>query len=473
VKAHRINPFLIAIFVMALLLRAISVTLPRQPEVKDDAIEYDRIGLNIISGNGFSMDEHPPYMPTARRGPIYPAFLALVYSAFGHSHGAVRAIQALIGAVTCVLVFFIGRMAFNEKVGLISASLSAFYPPMVDWCRYILTETLFTFLIASAVLFLMIAFSSSQAWHLASAFLFGTAALCRPIAVLLPFLVPLLLLIVYRNRRRAVTHSLAFISVAALTLTPWTVRNYMTFHRLIPITTGGGLTLFGGSLAGRYDDRGEIKAELERAIGRRLLNPSSITVEEDARLIKKGLINIRETPLGYLKACIRRSFRLWRIYTHSQAFGLELTASEYLRNRNYPAVLAKLILAIISCAPLPLAIIGVSLNRRKWRDFLPLILIMAYFTALYSLIHAIERYNAPMLPYLLIFAASGAWGVRRWLIRAPHMKVDYRNYEARLSTRFDRRLFKRASHRARFLRVKADKTTRAEDHEAHHSDPML
>jgi hypothetical protein len=66
------------IVTLALLIR-IALLLFYGTEVVGDAVEYDRIALNLVQGHGYSLDLSAPFEWTTQREPLYPLFLASVY----------------------------------------------------------------------------------------------------------------------------------------------------------------------------------------------------------------------------------------------------------------------------------------------------------------------------------------------------------------------------------------------------------
>ncbi|MEE9292327.1 MAG: glycosyltransferase family 39 protein [Acidobacteriota bacterium] len=63
--------------------------------------------------------------------PLYPYFLAVLLSLFGRSLTLIYGVQALVGALSCVLIDRIGSRLFGERAGLIAAVLAAFYAPLI------------------------------------------------------------------------------------------------------------------------------------------------------------------------------------------------------------------------------------------------------------------------------------------------------------------------------------------------------
>lgn len=103
--------FVWKIFLVALGLRLSFVFLyPQFPLANDDSVLYDRFGWNLATGKGFvgrfaesTLDS--PDAPEVWIGPMYPAFLALIYLAFGHQLIAVRIVQAFLSAAAILVLY--------------------------------------------------------------------------------------------------------------------------------------------------------------------------------------------------------------------------------------------------------------------------------------------------------------------------------------------------------------------------------
>ena len=72
---------LFAIFILALALRLFIVFTQKESErvPRSDASNYDMIAMNLASGYGFSEEVENKKVSTARRTPVYPLFLSIVY----------------------------------------------------------------------------------------------------------------------------------------------------------------------------------------------------------------------------------------------------------------------------------------------------------------------------------------------------------------------------------------------------------
>ena len=95
---------LLVILAFALAVRA--AVLVAHPEILGDP-RYPITANNILNGHGYSMDTRPPYRPSEAAVPVYPLFIAAAYTLFGRHEGVVKALQAFIDVLTCVLVAFV------------------------------------------------------------------------------------------------------------------------------------------------------------------------------------------------------------------------------------------------------------------------------------------------------------------------------------------------------------------------------
>lgn len=141
--------WLASIFGLAFLVRAAFAVqlgqeaLFRQPQL--DAREF-LIWARGILAQGFSW----PSLPT--KGPGYAVFLAGLLRVTGESLPAVRLIQAVLGAVTAVLVALLANRWGGRRVALVAGLLVAVYTPLVFVEVSLLAEGPFLSLLVAALL---------------------------------------------------------------------------------------------------------------------------------------------------------------------------------------------------------------------------------------------------------------------------------------------------------------------------------
>ena len=81
-----------------------------------DAAYHDEWARAIASGEAFI---EGPYF----RAPLYPWFLGAVYSLFGIDTLPPRILQAVIGSLSCGLLFLIGRRVFTRTIGAVAGNV--------------------------------------------------------------------------------------------------------------------------------------------------------------------------------------------------------------------------------------------------------------------------------------------------------------------------------------------------------------
>ncbi|MBA7509988.1 hypothetical protein ES705_01962 [subsurface metagenome] len=358
-------------------------------------MQYDTIGWNLASGDGFSLE---PGVPTPVRAPVYPFFLSFIYFIFGHSYLAVRLAQTIVSALTCLVIYWLGKEIFDEGVGRVASLILALYPILIGYTGLLLTETLFTFLLSLAVLFLVRAVKnrSSKSYAISGMFL-GITALCRATVIFFPLFLFVGLWAVYRVRVRAIVHFSIFLLMMVVVIAPWTVRNYFRFHTFLPVATGGGLTLWAGTYVpwdGKYQGAG---TEPLKSMAMKYS-----AIELDKRLFREGLKNIKEHPIRYLIMSIRKFPEFWVI--SSDVFGIYKTSFWYIRERRYFPLFVKFCLLFLHSFLVILAIIGFSSIRQQWKSYIIPLLLICYFTGHIFLV-TIARYHLPALPYVFIFTS--------------------------------------------------------------------
>jgi 4-amino-4-deoxy-L-arabinose transferase-like glycosyltransferase len=101
------------------------------PDFSDMAF-YNQVAM----GPGF-----PKSLP-----PGYPLFLRAIYGVFGaYNYRAVYVVQAIISALTVLLVYWVARKAGNRNAGLIAAGIAAVYPNLIAFNLTTMTDTIGVF----------------------------------------------------------------------------------------------------------------------------------------------------------------------------------------------------------------------------------------------------------------------------------------------------------------------------------------
>ena len=201
--------------------------------------EMGRIARSIVRGQGFSSPTDLDTGPTAWAAPVYPYFIAGAFRLFGlytrAAAFAMLAFNSLFASLTCWTIYLIGTRVYNEQVGRASAWTWAVFPYVIYWPVRIIWEVSFSTFLLSLVLWLTIRMADSarrRDWIIYG-LLWGLILLTNTtLVILLPFF---LAWIIYRAPQSSRQYSGAALAllVAALCITPWTIRNYQVFGRFI------------------------------------------------------------------------------------------------------------------------------------------------------------------------------------------------------------------------------------------------
>ncbi len=245
------------ILLTALFLRLHFALNMNHPPLKNDAYNYDVMAKNFLDkgylGYTDSYSLHrPALIPNAVITPGYPLFLSAVYAVFGYKDGsplvAVRIIQAIIGSLSCFLIYLIGVRIKNRKVGLIGAFIYAIYPSFVWATTLILTETLYNFMF---LLYLYIQFILLENLRLKrNAFLcgllFAFAVMVRPTVmplIIIPFVYKYI-----KDRDLAILKTFLYTLAGILAvMIPWWIRNVLSLHKFVLLATQTGNPLIAGT----------------------------------------------------------------------------------------------------------------------------------------------------------------------------------------------------------------------------------
>jgi hypothetical protein len=248
---------LAAILVVGLGLRVNDAWQGREPVF--DAAAYARIATNLDQGRGFTLGPSAT-QPASNYSPGLPLFVAGAYKLTGGVHERfARLLLALIGSLSVLFTYLIGRRLSGPGAGLIGAAAIAVYPALLEYQGMLMGEPLAASLLSGAVLGVLWASDSRQKelargscrgvrWLLPGVLL-GALALVRPEYLGVAVLVSLV--VFSRDLRvdwRAATAKATILLVGVgVVIVPWTVRNAIALDRFVPISTGGGQVLFAGT----------------------------------------------------------------------------------------------------------------------------------------------------------------------------------------------------------------------------------
>ena len=238
-----------AIFIFALTIRLAYLHEIRSTAFFDnlkqlrDSRYYDQEASRVASGE--LLGETAYFL-----GPLYGHVLGAFYAVWERSFPAVKVFQCILGAGSCVLLYHIGRRVFDDRVGILAASILSLYGLHIYYHGLVLPTTLVLFV---NLLFLLaiIPRGPTLSWRrcVIAGGLIGMAAMAKSNALLLLPAVGAAIWLCYgqQSRRRRAALALSVVAGGALPLAPLVLRNYLVTDEFILITTSTGINLLKGN----------------------------------------------------------------------------------------------------------------------------------------------------------------------------------------------------------------------------------
>lgn len=309
----------------------------------DDAFAYRALAESLYEEGSYGGKDFNAPSDWSPGAPLI--YAAAYYATGGVRDGVGRGVEALLGTAAIVVAFLLSlRLNRRRSAALLAAALVAAYPPFIHSTGALMSEPPAIFTLPAAVLAFLWADSRGSPWAwFVPGLLFGLTALIRPEYLAVAFVFGLLLLFrVWRDAaqpareraRRVAFRALAFGLAVFLPIIPWTVHNYISLDRFVPITTGSGKATFVGTYLPADGVYQRVKAGLYEQQTGISLDPDSKALDEvkpeplfdevakeypglsrDAALGRIGKENFRkylgDDPVGYAGMTIRKTGRMW------------------------------------------------------------------------------------------------------------------------------------------------------------------
>lgn len=402
---------LVAILLLGLGLRVNEAWDGRSPVF--DAAAYAMIAANLDHGDGFTLGPSAT-QPASNYSPGLPLFVAGVYKITGGVHErTARIVLALLGTLSILFTYLIGRRLSGPAAGLIGAAVIAIYPALLEYQGMLMGEPLAATLLSGAVLASLWAADAEGRlrWLLPGAVL-GALTLVRPEYLGVALLVSLVVLIGrgWRSWQGTWVQALLLLAGVAVVIAPWTVRNAIALDRFVPVSTGGGQVLFAGTYLPSNGDPEKVGAEVVERHSE-LFGPHAVQqlrleqilarlaaqrypgTETDKALSKMGKEqlwdDVSEEPLEYAGFV---ATKVWRIWSHGPRDVMREPGWELLH-------WALLVFGLVGLVVLA--------RQRRWEALLIAAIFLA-ITAISALLVASPRRVLVMMPLVAALAGAGA-----------------------------------------------------------------
>lgn len=229
---------LIFIMLLSLTLRLIWIKyVPTVPV--SDFLQYYNGAVSMVQGNGYRNYGHiSAYEPVG-----YSLFLTTLYFFFGTSIIVGKFANLALSLIGLVFIYLIVKRCFNEKLAYICALLYAILPLNILYTSVLSTEIIFTtlFIILN---YLILRKDEITYSNILIGVLLGVLTLIKPYMLIYQMCIFLLEIIKFKSLKLPLKNLLLITGILIVTISPWTIRNYFVFHKLIPVSTNGGYNLY-------------------------------------------------------------------------------------------------------------------------------------------------------------------------------------------------------------------------------------
>jgi hypothetical protein len=405
-----LSPAALCVLALALALRLLFVVATPAYAPRHDDRSYDRLACSLLLAGEYpvrpatadreSCGSMPlgANAPTAFRPPGYPFALAGIHAVGTPLPGSRwmrgRVANALLGTLAVGLVGLIAARVWGRRVALAAMAVAAVDLPLVLVGGSLVSETLFVTLMLAAVVTALRARDAARpvAWALATGVMVGLASLTRPTGLVLA--IPLGLAVAGRPRRWPAVAAL--VAALGLTIAPWTARNAVELHALIPVSD-----FFGSWVAGTYNDQARADAQHPGSSQTRVRGAFDDLngvpeLERQRELARRGLEYAGDHPGYVAQVLLHNSLRL-----------LNLEGSSWWRSQGamlslprWAADVAAYAFYALLTAALAGALAPAARRAPSWLWLAPLLLFAAVVFAGSEI-----RYRAPVEPFLALLAA--------------------------------------------------------------------
>jgi 4-amino-4-deoxy-L-arabinose transferase-like glycosyltransferase len=422
-----------------------------QPLTIVDEQHYQQLAENLYHNYEFSLKTGHL---TSLRPPLYPLLLSLIYFLTDGVHvNAVRIFQIFLSLGIIYVVFLLGKRLFDEKNGLLAASIFMIYPSFLFFTHLLLTEVFFTLLFLVFIYFFIsyleavkstnkvvvpasyqkhgnyecispvknicnnykkLNYRSAFSYAFLSGIFLGLAALTR--SILYPFIIIAfiyMVLVTPGTLYQRVKWPFILLLGYSLVVSPWVIRNSILHGQFVAVGTMGGLNFYMGNYEHTPLNRAWAAVDLSEEKAWYHGHKEVLSRMNEAEKQKWATKKAKEFILNHKFLTLKRD-----LIKAANFWGLERSVLGAILNDHWPALknvfwLSGIIFLIFGSYSTVIltAVFGLIFNFNSSRtDILFIILISIYFTGMHGLVFGHPRYHLPLIGILVPFSS---WGLLR------------------------------------------------------------
>lgn len=419
---------LAVLFILSFTLRwqYIHKTVFLQP-LRADAYRYYAIGHNLATYGLFTSNSPPVESTSEARPPGYCFFLAAIDKltpSFQTFYQTTLWLQCLLGALTVIFSYFLARFFMPITWALLAAMLVMISPHMIILSAYVLTESLFSFLLVVALVLLCLAFKTEKSWPFILAGVFmGLGIFVRPVLGIFPLICVVLFLFMHNRKdvgfSKIIFPILLFLTLSFIFQGSWNIWEKVSFGNDSVMSD----QLKSALLQGTYP-----RMTYNKLIGmpyREDPNFKTLMDKGYGAIASHIYENFRKAPLRsawWWLVGKPSLFWSWKVYFSDGVNIYPVGKTWFDKNpvlNIIRTVMLKLhiIFIFLTVFGLCFYIFRFSKKLSGSGQFCYLLncSLLVYFTLLFTILAPFPRYALPLGPAFFVLAVSGAWMMANWL----------------------------------------------------------
>lgn len=283
------------------------------------AIPYrDEVGRMLDTGGVLypQGDLDPGDARTIAHPPGYAVLMAAVTLIFGEPDAPLRLAQIIIAAAQAVMIVLIAAELLPGALSIVAGLITAFSPHLAYYSIFLSPDSLAVFPILISVYLIIRASKQPRLISIIGAgILLGVSCWLRPNGLFLSLFFSLAALVLFQQGRR-LRYAIALTVACVVVIAPITLRNWIVYDRIIPLSIGSGVTLVEG--IAEYDKQGRFELPIldpdvlvkevewygRPDYGQNLYYPDGI--ERDQARFARGFSVVRSNPAWFAGVMLRR-----------------------------------------------------------------------------------------------------------------------------------------------------------------------
>ena len=396
------NYGVLIVLVIALAVRIIYLrlyhNLPDWNQLTVDNYYHHNWAISIVNGNIFGDT-------TYFRAPFYIYCLAIFYKLLGISLWTGRIFGLIVGLLSILFTYKIGKKVFNKRVGLISALIQSFYPICIYFESELLLDPLFTLLLQISLYYFLKWWEDRTFKNIFFCGIFlGFAAITRPtVFIIIPVIIVFIFLLL-KAFKIAYRHSIILLLGTFLIILPIFLRNIIVAHDPVLIASQGGINFY----IGNNDAADGVSAILPEPLGFnwRIQQITHIAEVSEHRSLKPGEVSsfwLHKT----LRWITKHPYRFFQLYL--QKLYHNFSNREISNNRDLKYFFKKI--PLLKDNPLSFgiifafAVVGFIYQSHRNKKAVFLTVIILSYVIVSSIFFFSSRFRLPLIPFYIILAS--------------------------------------------------------------------